>query len=500
MKKNIAKPIAWSVVGTGILSLIVGTCVDWSGTPLIFASGSSSVQPLIQKLSNNFTNADVIANVGGSGMGINEIAHELKDIGMASKMPTVSKIGANSEIEERFNDYVQNYGWENVASNLYEKTANDSVNSFVQNEGEFTDLWGGLSSSKKSQTKTITIAWDAIAIVYSRQGLPDDVKLNINENNIADFYAAFSGYQKFNFIDVINKGLDEENQIDSDLNITMKPFARAGGANASGTADAFYNDSHLKPNTSEWTPEEQEKYNEYLEKSLEGGNYGPYVSTTNESNSQAWNTLLGGAENQRAGKIIYLSSGFVSQNLKSILDAGFDVALYNGHDIIKNRDTDNPVLDASEIAKNYEWYRPFNVMINIPNEGTPKSYLVDFINFLLRESQDGVDTENQPLYENDQTADGVNIFLEEGYAPLTKEQIFSMMLPNASGGYTDIWTISSDAEDKQKIFNDFLKEFYISDFQLLEQMDNNRFDSRVNDGVLYGANPHPVTNEKTNKN
>ncbi len=485
MKKNIAKPIAWSVVGVGILSLIVGTSVDWSHTPLIFASGSSSVQPLIQELSKNFTTADVIANVGGSGMGISEIAHGLKDMGMASKMPSPERIGVSEPVTKRFDDALKDETIEpdQVNHSLYTTTTDDQRQYYLNPNQEFSNWWGG--QAKNSQTKTITIAWDAIAIVYSRQGLPDNVHLNLNHNNIADLFAAFSGYQQFNLLDLINKG---NNNTQLKGNISLKPYVRAGGANASGTADAFYHDSHLSPDMSGWTDDQKQAYNNTIKKSLGEGSYGAYVQTTNESNSQAWNTLLGGEANQRAGKIIYLSSGFVSQNLNEILNQGFDVAWYNGHDIIQNRNQ-APYLDAAQIAKDYQWYRPFNVMINIPNDGLPKPYLIDFINYLLRESQDGKNTTNQPLIENDPTADGINMFEQQGYAPLSRDQILSM----TRNRDVDIWDINANESEKikQDRLNKFIQAFYISDFNLLAKMDTQRFTSRIQNGVLYGANPTP---------
>ncbi len=496
MKKNIAKPIAWSVVGVGILSLVVGTSVDWSHTPLIFASGSSSVQPLIQELSKNFGRADVIANVGGSGMGISEIAQGLKDMGMASKMPSVQRVGVNQTIQTRFNNALASHQItpDQVDPSLYDAKTHSY---YLTPNQEFSALWGG--TSKPSQTKTITIAWDAIAIVYSRQGLPDGVKLNINNNNIADLYSAFSGYQQFDLIKLINKG-NQGKVAPIDGEIPLKPYARSGGANASGTADAFFHDSHLIPNQSDWTDQQKADYTKTVNKSLGQGTYGQYVQTTNESNSQAWNTMLGGDANNRAGKIIYLSSGYVSQNLQEILDSGFDVALYDDFDLIKSPQKGQPYLDANAIVKTYKWYRPFNVMINIPNDGEPKPYLVDFINYLLRESQDGKDTTNQPLFDNDPTADGHNLFEDQGYSPLTKDQIWSMTkLDPKDQNRPDIWNLkSTDSQETiQACFDQFLKEFYISDFHLLDQanMNNDRFQSRIKNGVLYGANPDSIPEE-----
>jgi ABC-type phosphate transport system substrate-binding protein len=89
-------------------------------------------------------------------------------------------------------------------------------------------------------------------------------------------------------------------------NTPITPYVRAGGSLTSGTAASFVNSSNLNFNEkNDLTHDEQAAF--------DSGVYGRKhnLVETDEANSRAW-SVFQSANN--AGQIVYLSSGFVSQN------------------------------------------------------------------------------------------------------------------------------------------------------------------------------------------
>ncbi len=299
--KKILKYFLISTPFLGIAAIVVYFSTSWKQLPLISASGSSAIFPLITEYSNIYDESDIVVQAGGSGVGISAALNNTKNFGMASKNPK------------------------------------------------------GLDGDKKQEwidkrMKTITIAWDGIGIVYKSSSNNDT--LNITSNNILKIYQAFAGYESISFNDLDSNNSSKE---------TIKTYAREGGSEKSGTADAFYKDSRLKPSSG--------ILSEVEKKALETGSYGKNTIPTAEANSQAWSSIKDSLDKNT---MIYLSAGFILNNKKEILDNGFKIATYNGVELSKDK-----------IANSYNWYRPFNLIVSLKNidDATKK-----FINWTITES------------------------------------------------------------------------------------------------------------------
>ena len=189
-------------------------------------------------------------------------------------------------------------------------------------------------------------------IPYGSESSSSDDTLNITSDNILKIYQAFAGYESISFND-----LDKNNNSKD----TIKTYAREGGSEKSGTADAFYKDSKLNPN--------YELLDDKEVKALETGSYGKNTIPTAEANSQAWSSVKDSSDKNT---MIYLSAGFILNNKKEILDNGFKIATYNGIDLAKDK-----------IANSYNWYRPFNLIVSLNNVDEPTK---KFINWTITES------------------------------------------------------------------------------------------------------------------
>ncbi len=297
-------------------------------------AGSSGVSPLATSLANKYSNADVVVQAGGSGLGIDVALTGKKDIGMASKTP------------------------------------------ILPSDPLFSKDW------KDKEMKTITVAWDGMGIVYKPPTfINDNFKLDINLNTLPWIYLAFAGFEEVSWNKMTNTFVGPLGKIN--------PYARDGGSQKSGTADAFYKNSNIawKESTSVSLTTQQKKL---IDDALENGNYGRNTKKTAEANSQAWDFFK--TENT-PGSMIYLSSGFILQNSKEIKDQGFKIATYNGTS-----------LEKDAITKSYNWYRPLNFMVSIPRINNE---IKKFIEWTLEVNQ--------------------NMIIEnEGYIFLTLEQKKSM--------------------------------------------------------------------------
>lgn len=264
------------IIGVAIIVIIVAPisllCINWTNLSVLYASGSSSVFPLMKLLSqtyqkhkNGLKPIDVMVESTGSGTGLEKILTNKTSFGNLSYSPD---------------------------KNIVETYVNE---------------W---SSAK---IKTITLGIDGIALVYKA-----NVDLNINQDNIDDIYLTFSGVESKTFKDLGANGKDE--------NLRLIPFARTGGRTKSGTTEAFVKNSGFK------LDKNNEKLNQALE-NIDTGAYGPnLVETTKESQAESWNQVLSYNKN---GSIVYLSTGFVLQNYQTIVDNGYKVATYNGKSLSK---------------------------------------------------------------------------------------------------------------------------------------------------------------------
>ncbi|MGL5522181.1 MAG: PstS family phosphate ABC transporter substrate-binding protein [Metamycoplasmataceae bacterium] len=267
-------------------ALVVGFAVPWSNNfQILNAAGSSAVQPLLSQISNIYKASDVVTQAGGSGAGIQAIANGTKDIGMASKDPGIIKDGET---------------------------------------GKFYKNW------MDNKIKTVTIAWDGIGIIYKSSN--NAQTLDINKTTINKIYNAFAGNEQFSF-----RQIDDTFNDDS----ILVPYARAGGSNISGTAGAFADDSHLKPNIA---------LDPVIKAILKDGSYGRHTTSTAEANSQVWDFV----KDKGNGTITYLSSGFILNNKAMIEGAGFKIATY-----------ENVPMEIEKISNGYNWYRPLNLMISL---------------------------------------------------------------------------------------------------------------------------------------
>lgn len=341
------------IVTTATLILTSGILVT---TPIINVAGSSAVQPLMVAFSNKYLSSDLVTQAGGSGAGIRAVIDGSKEIGMASKSP-------------------------NIIGGVTDKEKNDEK------------IW------IKKQIKTITIAWDGMGIIYKPQNSATEI--DINKDTINSIYAAFAGNKQYKFSD-IGASTDQTPII---------PFARTGGADVSGTADAFYKDSRLIKYDS----------NSPLNNALIKGNYGSHTISTAESNSQAWNFVK---NENKIGSMIYLSAGFIINNRKEILDSGFKIATYN-----------KVVLEKENIAQKnkYEWYRPLNLMLSIipsNKQGVIKEEnSQNLINWILGYNPTTGSIENNEASQ---------IIDEQGYIKLTLNQIKNKMC--FENNISNFWT------------------------------------------------------------
>lgn len=305
--------------------------------------GSTAVMPLINEIANQLSYIDIVTSAGGSGAGISSIIEGSKEIGMASKKPQLEK-------------------WKVSDSEKYR-------------------IW------EEKHVKTLTIAWDGIGIIY-KPSMNNQVPLDLNEETISKIYAAFSGHKQLTLGDLLN---------DDDPTIVI-PYARNGGGDVSGTTEAFLLESHLEYKNTEYWKCLGNTLQEKIINSIQSGNYGKNVRQTSEANSQAWTNVKNGPE----GSMIYLSSGYILNNLKEIEDHGFKVATYKGKE-----------MKAESISTGYNWFRPFNLI-----------YSIDYIRqkpVIIKMLEDILFNSDPKIHER------INqVIRSSGFQPLTNDQIKAM--------------------------------------------------------------------------
>ncbi len=359
MKSGIRKILQISLPALGIGAVSCGI-VFVSGclvqAPLVSLGGSTAVLPLINTLSHYIDFIDVVTSAGGSGVGISSIIEGTKEIGMASTRPDIIDLGP---------------------------------------ENSKYQIW------EEKRVKTVTIAWDGIVLIYKPSSI-QDTPLVLNAETMAQIYHIFSGEKQFTLGDILGNNDPT----------TIIPYARNGGSSVSGTTDAFFKDSNLAYKDSNYWKSLNENEINNINNAISSGDYGSNVTQTAESNSQAWNV----AKNGPTGSMVYLSAGFVINNIEEIRGYGFEVALYGDQQI-------SP-LDSGVIANGYDWYRPLNLIYSISYiKNIPEiSRMIAWILF------------------NDQAKTIIN---NEGYVPLNEEKIKSM---GWNGNQNDISFLINDSE------------------------------------------------------
>ncbi|ACF07580.1 phosphate binding protein [Metamycoplasma arthritidis] len=263
MKKVFNKNMFFISITTtcSLVCLVTLVSTSFPKVNLIVASGSSSMQPLLNALINqqNQKNLEVNVQPRGSVFGINKLMADETTLALSSKSP-------RKDIK-RFS--------------LLEK-------------------WTA------KEIKTTTIGLEGIGILAK---LPADASANdyeINEANISKLYEAFAGHKQVALSEFSAKKATEDDKY------FLKPFARDGGAFNSGTAESFLENSGFKNLNISSTDLV----------SLEGKqNYGNFTKTTAESNSEAFSYFS--KEGKEVGSITYLSLGYILKNLEKIKAMGY---------------------------------------------------------------------------------------------------------------------------------------------------------------------------------
>ncbi|MGL4948264.1 MAG: PstS family phosphate ABC transporter substrate-binding protein [Mycoplasma sp.] len=367
----------WLIAGISIVSIVTPITllsINWTNPQILYASGSSAVFPVLEKLSSTYLNTyqklgltdhiEISVESTGSGTGLSSAASGTKHLGNISYGPDKSKIKSGGDI-----DILK--GW------------------------------------TEREIKTLTLGIDGIGVIYK-----GNFNLDINVDNVVNLYSAMAGFNEYSYADLGVSG------VGSDLKII--PYARTGGAKASGTTDAFLKDSGLKMD------KENPLYKPAYD-ALNSGNYGPKTTGTKESNIETWHQVSsnGGIN----GAITYLSAGFILNNKKIIEDAGFRIATYS--DI---------TLSSDVITKGYNWYRPLNTLFSTKEDNpTIKSW----VNWFTK---------------NYHSEPAIGKALEDlGIVPLTEEQLETMANPELAAKWFHPET------GKDPVFDENL--FWYSDFE-----------------------------------
>ena len=394
--KKIVSIISTTFISSLCLGLIVGFSVDWKNPKWIYVSGSSTVQPLINEISKIYTQAEVISEAGGSSTGIYNVVNYNKDVGATSREPQVHEAGLPAVANEQ------------------------AIN------GEYSTAWNEL------QIKTITIGFDGIGLIYKFNNSEKYSDLVINNNNILNLYDAFTGSGE----------IESLNQIQNDLpNIKIRAYARTGGSNTSGTAEAFLKNSGFK--LPEPGNKDYERW-ERIDDILSSGKYGPSVQQTAESNLITWSNIKANSSNNDFAYMTYLSAGFIKNNYDDILKAGFKVALYqeDGQKPVELIDSDTQVINVPD---KYKWYRPLDLIVRLKDDDKLED-IKQFIKFIHDES----------LKPNSKL---LNIYDQLGYIKLSEEKWNTMCIDDTYN-LQNFWTSDYEIYKNQYIKRKDTKKYY----------------------------------------
>lgn len=344
MQKKIKIKFLFKIFIFFLIAIFSTSFVSSCGSFVVIDSrGSSSMQPFLAELGNvysKFDNVEISVQAGGSAIGISESARGLTGIGNASKSPRLS----------------------------------------IESNRQLKQYW------QENNLKTITIAKDAIGIILLAPSGTQSKDFVIDQNNISLLYKAFAGYEKI----LLNKFYkSNNNSIPNDIYING--FARSGGANTSGTAEAFlYNSGFNK----------EIELDKKTRDALINGKYGNITKQTNESNAEAYNNFKLNAKNNdsRGGAMIYLSLGFILNNIRMIKNDGFSLMWYeNKNELVE------PSLDNINEGK-YKWIRPFNVMISLNLKKNKQisaiKRFIESILFTQYNNREFYDDNIKPIFDN----------------------------------------------------------------------------------------------------
>ncbi|WP_027119933.1 PstS family phosphate ABC transporter substrate-binding protein [[Mycoplasma] testudinis] len=359
---------------------LVSACGNFT---VLDARGSSSVQPFLNALATAYSrdrNIEINVQSGGSSTGIQNTARGTTLIGTSSKSPRGSVVGTDLE-----NDW------------------------------------------KIKKIKTITLAKDAVALLFVPPSGFKASDFAVNQNNILDLYNGFAGFERVPLSRFyIGSGNPPAN------NIFLKAYARSGGSNASGTAEAFLTDSGF----------DTTKLDSKVRNALNSGVTSPATTETAEANADAYRFFQTEAKNI-PGAIIYLGLGFIQNNFQRILLDGFDLMNYQIADGDNQKlTTVTPTIDNVEKGL-YRWVRPFNIMTSLLN---PKvDDIKNFVSWILFSKY--LDSLN-----DQQTVQ--SIYQQQGLIPLNENEIKNM------------FNLTTDQE--QMSLNDLVKnhldQFWTADY------------------------------------
>lgn len=374
-----------SVIAGVATAAVAVSFVNWNGSTIIYSSGSSAVFPLMTILGEQYNGPgeiDLVVEAGGSGTGVTKIVTSKTQMGNLSRSPKVSEAGLPA----------------------------GTTGAPTQKDYQFQKQW------IDNKLKTITLGWDGICVVYKPYA-GDTTVLDINEKNYETLFKAFAGNTQVSYSE-----LDEKPTVSTQY---LKPYARNGGSKKSGTADAFYNYSGF----------DVKKLPEKTIDALKYGSYGEITKQTKENNSEVWAYISEGTDLE--GRITYLSTGFVLNNLDLIKSKGFKIATYKKTE-----------LASDKINNGYDWVRPLNTVISLNSKDDKNSRSVKtFIEWVMS----GPDT-NKNQY--DKHLD--KLFKEVGIKQLSETEYKTMMINN---------------------------NFWVDDYQLIKSDTKNRKD----DKSYYGA-------------
>lgn len=458
-KKTVIKASVATLFGLATVGLITGLSVDWSYPSWIYISGSSTMQQFLQSISDIYSPSEVIVDAGGSSVGVDNLINGKKNIASSSKSPSKSTAGIPA--------YDNN----------------------LEVVGKYQQQW------QKENIKTVSIAFDAIGIVYKDTGVLKGKDVVITPNTILWLYLAFSGYQPVNGLNLIPNSweLDTSNPENN-----LVPFARTGGSVQSGTGESFLLDSKLLKNekgnydaanvlkqfdalskTPTMTNDPIE--NESIYSILHSGQYGSYVKTTSESNLQTWQSVK--SYSGSGIPITYLSSGFIKSNYQDIINSGYKIATYstdeNGTDPISLLNVSDNKVISDNIGIGYNWYRPMNLILS----GDSAEYIKSFIQWIV----------GNMLFENSYI---MEIYKEQGFIPLDATTIKTMFHPEDQKGRDMIDSIYQYAiSNPNSNYDEYLKsnssniywdDFWTkgSDYSLIQ---SNQYSIRESSDIWYGA-------------
>lgn len=376
-----------ALTGIAFLPTIIAACGSYV---VIDSRGSSSVQPLMAALGNEYSsdhNVEISVQAGGSSNGIQWVASGLTTLGNSSKNPKDTVL-SSPDLEKNWKD---------------------------------------------KNIKTVSIAKDGIGIVYK---LPDGYQSTdfaVSQDNIAKLYEGFAGFNNIALSDFyIGTGTAPSSDV------IIHGFARTGGSTASGTAEAFLKDSGFT--TANIVSKD-------VSDSLSTGQYGPNTKSTSESNAEAYNYFKSNAS--QPGSMIYLSLGYIENNLTSIQKDGFAILNY------KNS-LDGKIYEASlknVEDNNYKWFRPLDTMIALNSNSESKlNTAKKFIEWILFGQYIGISAKEQQNI--------ANIYVSEGAIPLTDKEKISMFNVDTSS-----IPAANSAELLKTLVTSYINDFWQGDFQ-----------------------------------